>query len=241
MKNIVFLAFLSCASAFVYADFVNPEDVKKAWEVEQQKKKDDYIASLKGKELWLNKKCSAYEYGESFKIFSEIPTGNNIQDEKISFYLPKEDYEKILIEDISLKKQGDRKYYNEREKYVYRVKISTGQEAYILSESYLNIFDFDKSYFSDLSEFCWSEINPVEYIKQQEEIAAASRKLQEIQDSKPGVRIGMTKKQVLTKTSWGKPDEVNKSTDRTGTFEQWIYGGGNYLYFKNGILVSIQN
>ena len=61
------------------------------------------------------------------------------------------------------------------------------------------------------------------------------------QSKLPGVKIGMTAKQVIEKTSWGKPKEVNKTTTRYGTHEQWVYGGRNYLYFENGILTSVQN
>ncbi len=63
----------------------------------------------------------------------------------------------------------------------------------------------------------------------------------DIQKKKPGVKIGMTAKQVIENTSWGKPNKVNRTTNRYGTREQWVYGGGNYLYFENGILTSIQN
>lgn len=55
-----------------------------------------------------------------------------------------------------------------------------------------------------------------------------------------GVRIGMTKQQVLD-SSWGKPGHINTTTTANGTHEQWVYGGGNYLYFDNGILTAIQN
>ena len=63
----------------------------------------------------------------------------------------------------------------------------------------------------------------------------------DIQKKKPGVKIGMTSKQVIENTSWGKPNKVNRTTNRYGAREQWVYGGGNYLYFENGILTSIQN
>lgn len=55
-----------------------------------------------------------------------------------------------------------------------------------------------------------------------------------------GVRIGMSKQDVLD-SSWGKPKDINTSIGSWGIHEQWIYGGGNYLYFENGILTSIQN
>lgn len=56
---------------------------------------------------------------------------------------------------------------------------------------------------------------------------------------KGGVRIGMTKKQVLA-SNWGSPDDVNRTTTVAGSFEQWVYDG-SYLYFQNGILTTIQN
>lgn len=55
-----------------------------------------------------------------------------------------------------------------------------------------------------------------------------------------GVHVGMTKADVLA-SSWGKPQEINTSTYSFGVHEQWVYGGRNYLYFKDGILTSIQN
>ena len=63
----------------------------------------------------------------------------------------------------------------------------------------------------------------------------------EHQRSLPGARLGMTQKQVIEKTNWGKPESINRSTGRWGVHEQWVYGGGNYLYFENGKLTSIQN
>lgn len=57
----------------------------------------------------------------------------------------------------------------------------------------------------------------------------------------PGVRIGMTKEQVLKETNWGRPQSINRTTTASGTREQWVYGYPNYLYFHNNVLVSIQN
>jgi len=55
-----------------------------------------------------------------------------------------------------------------------------------------------------------------------------------------GVRIGMTQKQVIA-SAWGRPESVNKTIGSFGTHEQWVYGNGNFLYFENGILKTIQN
>jgi hypothetical protein len=57
---------------------------------------------------------------------------------------------------------------------------------------------------------------------------------------KEGVHLGMTQQEVID-SSWGKPRSINRSTYTFGTREQWVYGDGNYLYFNDGILNSIQN
>lgn len=56
---------------------------------------------------------------------------------------------------------------------------------------------------------------------------------------KMGVTLGMSEDDVRA-SSWGKPRSINRSTNRWGTSEQWVYDGG-YLYFKDGVLNSIQN
>jgi hypothetical protein len=57
---------------------------------------------------------------------------------------------------------------------------------------------------------------------------------------KGGVKLGMTAAQARA-SSWGAPQSVNRSTGSYGVHEQWVYGGGNYLYFEDGVLTSIQN
>lgn len=70
----------------------------------------------------------------------------------------------------------------------------------------------------------------------------AEQKEQQIDSStrnpKP-VRIGMTDEAVLTE-GWGRPDKINRTTTATGVSEQWVYGY-KYLYFEDGVLVTIQN
>ena len=55
-----------------------------------------------------------------------------------------------------------------------------------------------------------------------------------------GVTLGMTKDEVLA-SSWGRPLRINRTTSAYGTYEQWVYRSGNYLYFENGTLTTIQN
>lgn len=61
-----------------------------------------------------------------------------------------------------------------------------------------------------------------------------------VQAKKPRPRIGMSEKQVLRGTNWGKPDYINTTETAHGIFEQWVYEDGQYLYFSNGRLTSIQ-
>ena len=53
------------------------------------------------------------------------------------------------------------------------------------------------------------------------------------------ISIGMTQDQA--RAGWGAPEDINRSVYTFGVHEQWVYGSGNYLYFKDGILTSFQN
>jgi len=53
------------------------------------------------------------------------------------------------------------------------------------------------------------------------------------------VFVGMAARDAVR--SWGEPKRKNRTTTAYGQSEQWVYAGGNYLYFKNGVLESISN
>lgn len=53
------------------------------------------------------------------------------------------------------------------------------------------------------------------------------------------VRIGMT--QEMCKEAWGQPNNINRTIGDFGAHEQWVYDGGQYLYFEDGKLTAIQN
>ena len=84
---------------------------------------------------------------------------------------------------------------------------------------------------------------------QERERTAAQRKREEqarkdavaAQRAKPSPRIGMTQSQVINGTSWGGPNDINRTITAGGTREQWVYGNKRYLYFDNGILTAIQD
>ncbi len=52
------------------------------------------------------------------------------------------------------------------------------------------------------------------------------------------VQIGMTKE--MCTAAWGKPQSINTTISNHRTHEQWVYGIGTYLYFENGILITVQ-
>jgi len=104
------------------------------------------------------------------------------------------------------------------------------------NESYLNIrlsginkdtgifgFDFDKVFQFEDPKLKYPEIKNEIWLL--------------IQKGK--VMAGMTKKEC--ELSWGKPKDINKTVTGTDISEQWVYSTSSYLYFKNGILETIQN
>lgn len=52
-------------------------------------------------------------------------------------------------------------------------------------------------------------------------------------------KIGITREQ-LKVSSWGLPEDINKTTTEHGVSEQWVYGDGKYVYLDDGIVTSIQ-
>ena len=54
------------------------------------------------------------------------------------------------------------------------------------------------------------------------------------------VRLGMTAL-VVRSCGWGEPESVNRTITSWSVSEQWVYGDGRYLYFRNGRLDAIQD
>lgn len=53
-------------------------------------------------------------------------------------------------------------------------------------------------------------------------------------------KIGSSKDAVRNST-WGEPKDINTTTTINGTSEQWVYGGGRYIYIDNGVVTVIQD
>lgn len=52
--------------------------------------------------------------------------------------------------------------------------------------------------------------------------------------------IGMTTEEV-EKSTWGKPQSVNRTVTSNSISEQWVYPNYKYLYFEDGIMTSFQD
>lgn len=68
---------------------------------------------------------------------------------------------------------------------------------------------------------------------------AEQERKERVQNTVP--QIGMTKKEVVNDTNWGKPEDIKRTTTQYGIEEQWIYSGYRYLYFEDGKLSVIQD
>jgi len=78
------------------------------------------------------------------------------------------------------------------------------------------------------------------YLEETKNAADSAEKAVKAAKKKEGVTIGMSQRDALD-SSWGKPEHINTTTTASGTSSQWVYGSGNYLYFTDGVLTSIQN
>lgn len=64
--------------------------------------------------------------------------------------------------------------------------------------------------------------------------------LTDIPKEKESPKIGMTSDQVLNST-WGKPDDINRTITQYSISEQWVYDYYRYIYLENGIVTAIQD
>ena len=86
---------------------------------------------------------------------------------------------------------------------------------------------------------CRAEIKTPQHQATYKQALLATQKADKDRKRKEGVSVGMTAQDVLD-SQWGRPTRVNTTHTSRGTREQWVYSQGNYLYFENGILRSVQ-
>jgi hypothetical protein len=150
----------------------------------------------------------------------------------------KEDCNILVIEGWNIKEYqiadwGDYiingKRYNLIEGKTYALEDNFLQQ-YFMNEKYGTYFLED-----NLLKFK-NTLGEISYIYSKNSDDFNSIEVQKLEEPK----IGMTKEEVLNST-WGKPQDINTTTSRYGTNEQWCYSQYRYIYFENGIVTSIQD
>lgn len=111
-------------------------------------------------------------------------------------------------------------------------------------------FDYDGiKYYSGITDFdfvisrrygtvaiAWNEENREIFFDKNPN--AGEESPNKIQNTQVPPAIGMTAAQVRAST-WGEPEDINKTTYAWGTREQWCYSGYRYIYFENGVVTAI--
>ena len=117
---------------------------------------------------------------------------------------------------------------SEPSKIVFK-QIGTDTEAYLnirlsgINNPYRNALEFDEAFQFDDPKLKYPNISRSVWTS--------------IQNGK--VNVGMTKQEC--ELAWGKPQSINKTISGKDKSEQWVYSLSSNLYFKNGILTTIQD
>lgn len=98
--------------------------------------------------------------------------------------------------------------------------------------------DAGKTGWIDGGDYIMASESNSEHASRQRHAAEAVKAKAEC-DRKGGVSIGMTRAQVYA-SCWGRPSRVNRTLNAYAEHEQFVYGGGNYVYLRNGVVTSIQ-
>ena len=169
---------------------------------------------------------------------------------------------------LSFDFQSHLKFIFEFDESILKVKINDQINATTKIDFFdksMFVYENDTQYLST----CFSDLAPTEHViklveikkNEEERIANTLKQIRKDEEEKKandfkkllkaeeeklaknrkgGVRIGMTAKHVREKTDWGEPNSINTTITSSGRIEQWVYGDGDYLYFRNGILDAIQ-
>lgn len=217
MKRIAFIFTLLCL--FCISANSQYASANKSYETDYGK-----LDALVGKEFWIKANPNSMRQ----KFVSSI---KNYESRKEEF---------VVTNDAKFVVTGWEK--SEINLEYLKIQFEDGKEAYFglgfvwgtRNDVLPNVFD--GSEFNDWTEYFFKEPPAVAIAKYKAKKAKQNAEFK----AKGGVKIGMTKEQVL-KSNWGKPESVNTTTNAGSVREQWIYGGRNYLYFTNGVLTGIQN
>ena len=215
------------------------EDIKKK-ETSNKKIEERYLkATSYSSIIKINQYIEEQKYKEAYDLLETVIIDNKEKNQDIV--------------DIATNKQNEIKD-KALEQIIIQAQEKINAQDYSSAKTLLEKYkDLGNQTILDMYNNATNEVNRIETEKKaREEAERIAREKKEAEEKakreaeekarkkSQGVRIGMTKQDVLD-SSWGKPDHINTTTTKYGVHEQWVYGGGNYLYFDDGILTSIQN
>jgi hypothetical protein len=124
-----------------------------------------------------------------------------------------------------------------------RATIVAAMKASIAKHDWNDANAWNEKYRAVVTDAEWNELG-AKVTKRRLAAEAADRvaaeKANRARRKREGVRIGMSQQEVLM-SSWGRPENINRTTTASRTHEQWVYPGNQYLYFDDGRLTAIQN
>lgn len=227
--------FVSAANCFA-ADYLTTDQVIKS----DQKKQSDADMAIIGKQYWFSPTGNTSLLDSIF--YSSLQTEFNIQ-------IPHGSFQPSTVARFTvvnlIRDPGIPTIVS-----YYVIKFDDGKAAFIRKSDF--DIDFNADPTEDELKDHWKPLITSRDPAYLSALALAKRTVREhaeekrlaeqaaVAKARGGVRIGMTKKQVL-KSNWGHPDSINKTITRYGVREQWVYGDQEYLYFENGRLTAIQN
>ncbi len=215
------------------------EDIKKR-EISNKEIEERYLkANSYSNIIQCNKYIEEQKFKEAYDLFGTIINDNKDKNQDIV--------------DIATNKQNEIKD-KAFEQIVAQAQEKINAQNYSSAQTLLSTYkDLGNQTILDMYNNATNEVNRIEAErKAKEEAERKEREKKEAEEKakreaeekarkkSQGVTIGMSKQDVLD-SSWGEPLRINTTTTKYGVHEQWVYGGGNYLYFDNGKLTSIQN
>ena len=224
MRGLLILLFVFICQHPVFAQQKYTADTASDKQTERATDFDSKVQKLIGRTFWLKPNLKAI----GRVVFYESPA-----EDAINFPFDKE---------ISFVATG----YEKTSHFRYlKVEFIDGQVGYLQLnwsnlgndkiEKPIEFLLDDKTTIFEYADYIYPS-PPSEFLK-----SYWAKRPKEKQDSKPKPppRIGMNEAQVLA-SSWGKPSSVNTTITAYGNSEQWVYGYGMYVYFRNGKVSAIQ-
>jgi len=135
----------------------------------------------------------------------------------------------------------------------FRVLIDGKTTAYVRDDEFWNLADKERT----TADNCASWVRPEERgaliaaqkastdaqnakLSAQQQEQRRQAELRAAQEQMPDVKIGMSTKEVLEQSKWGRPNSIRKMTTKNGTREMWLYLTGT-LVFQDGKLAVIDD